>query len=156
MKKTTISLLLLLCSCGLSFSQFSPEKFLGYTVGTNFTRHDRVVAYFQALQNNFPNEVKTVSYGKTYEGRELLTVFIGAEETIKNLEEIKKNHALLDKENLSIVWLSYNVHGNESSGTEAAIETAYRLVTDKKEYLKNVLVIIDPCLNPDGRDRYVN
>jgi len=156
MKKIIISLFTLLFTFGLSFSQFSPEKFLSYKVGTKFTRHDRVVAYFRELQNNFPKEVSTVSYGKTYEGRELLTVYIGAEETIKNLEKIKNNHALLDKENLAIVWLSYNVHGNESSGTEAAIETAYRLVTDKKEYLKNVLVIIDPCLNPDGRDRYVN
>lgn len=156
MKNTFFVLSILLSFNTISFGQFSPERFLGYPVGTKFTRHDRVVSYFNALEANFPKEVKTESYGKTYEGRELLTVFIGTEEIIKNLEGIKKNHALLDKENLSIVWLSYNVHGNESSGTEAAIETAYRLVTDKKEYLKNVLVIMDPCLNPDGRDRYVN
>ena len=142
-------------SSGL-LAQFSPEKFFGYAIGSKFTRHDRVVAYFQELQDNFPKSVKTIPYGKTYEGRELLTVFIGSEEIIKNIEGIKNNHSLLDKENVAIVWLSYNVHGNESSGTEAAMQTAYRLLTDKQDYLKNVLVIMDPCLNPDGRDRYVN
>ncbi|HYC27355.1 MAG TPA: M14 family metallopeptidase, partial [Chitinophagaceae bacterium] len=59
-----------------------------------------------------------------------------------------------------IVWLSYNVHGNEPSSSEAAMKTLYALVdpanTQTKEWLKNTVVIIDPCLNPDGRDRYVN
>jgi hypothetical protein len=156
MKYMQLVTLILLMNLTCLFGQFSPEKFFGYPIGTAFTRHDRVVDYFQELEDNYPLMVKTESYGKTYEGRELLTVFIGSEENIKNLQGVKNNHSLLDKENIAIVWLSYNVHGNESSGTEAAMQTAYRLLTDKKDYLKNVLVIIDPCLNPDGRDRYVN
>jgi len=60
----------------------------------------------------------------------------------------------------AIVWLSYNVHGNEASSTEAAMMTLFALAdpsnTKTKEWLKNTVVVIDPCINPDGRDRYVN
>ena len=60
----------------------------------------------------------------------------------------------------AIVWLSYNVHGNEASSSEAAMMTLFSLVDPSnaytKEWLKNTVVIIDPCINPDGRDRYVN
>ncbi len=56
----------------------------------------------------------------------------------------------------SIVWLSYNVHGNEAVGTEAAMKTIYTLITQKSDWLQNTVVIMDPCINPDGRDRYVN
>ncbi len=59
-------------------------------------------------------------------------------------------------EDYSIVWLSYNVHGNESVSTEASTKTAFELLTEKSHFLDNTLVIIDPCINPDGRDRYVN
>ena len=52
--------------------------------------------------------------------------------------------------------LSYNVHGNEASSSEAAMQTLYELIMNKKSWLENTVVIIDPCLNPDGRDRYVN
>ncbi|RYY98780.1 MAG: zinc carboxypeptidase, partial [Chitinophagaceae bacterium] len=59
-----------------------------------------------------------------------------------------------------IVWLSYNVHGNEPSSSEAALLTLQALTdrsnTDAQQWLKNTVVVIDPCLNPDGRDRYVN
>ena len=60
----------------------------------------------------------------------------------------------------AIVWLSYNVHGNEASSSEVSMKTLYELLnasnTQTKNWLKNTVVIIDPCLNPDGRDRYVN
>ena len=60
----------------------------------------------------------------------------------------------------AIVWLSYNVHGNEPSSSEVAMKVLYELLNptnqQTKEYLKNTVVLIDPCLNPDGRDRYVN
>jgi hypothetical protein len=59
-----------------------------------------------------------------------------------------------------IVWLSYNVHGNEASSSEAAMLTLYELVnpanSKTKEWLRHTVVVIDPCINPDGRDRYVN
>ncbi|MGI9174691.1 MAG: M14 family zinc carboxypeptidase, partial [Rhodothermales bacterium] len=58
-----------------------------------------------------------------------------------------------------VVWLSYNVHGNEPSSTEAAMQVAYRLAAAQDSttarYLENAVVVIDPTIHPDGRDRYV-
>ena len=136
---------------------FSVKEILGHEIGTDFSRHSQVIEFFKKLQQKYPNNSRIDSYGVTYEGRELLTMFLGSESIINNLNQIKadhKNHA--SAEEIPIVWLSYNVHGNESSGSEAAMETALILLKDKIEWLDNVLVIIDPCLNPDGRDRYVN
>jgi murein tripeptide amidase MpaA len=60
----------------------------------------------------------------------------------------------------AIVWLSYNIHGNETSSSEAAMRTLHELVRpdkpEPKQWLENTVVIMDPMLNPDGRDRYVN
>src|SRR5258708_32745698 len=56
--------------------------------------------------------------------------------------------------------MSYNGHGNESNSMEASMKTIYELVNPEnsktKEWLKNTVVIMDPCINPDGRDRYAN
>lgn len=135
----------------------SPEQYFGYPLGNYFSRHHQVVDYFKQLEKNAPKNIILNSYGKTSENRELLVAFISTEENLKNIETIRKNHSELNKdEKISIVWLSYNVHGNESSGTEAAMQTAYELITQKQDWLKNTIVILDPCVNPDGRDRYVN
>ncbi|MEM6720151.1 MAG: M14 metallopeptidase family protein [Bacteroidota bacterium] len=140
----------------------SPDEFLGYELGTRFTNHYRLVDYFQYLAKN-SDMVQLEEYGKTNEHRLLQIAYISTAENLGNLESIRKNHlanagistaeGTADK---AIVWLSYNVHGNEASCTETSMKTLYELVTDKKAWLQNTLVIIDPCLNPDGRDRYVN
>jgi hypothetical protein len=141
----------------IAFCQFTPKEFLGYELGEKFTRHHEVVNYFKAMEKTFPANLKVEKYGKTYENRDLILAYIGTSENLQKLEQIRTNHVNLGKnENVAIVWLSYNVHGNESSGTEAAMETVFRLLTDKKELLKNTIVIMDPCLNPDGRERFVN
>ena len=147
----------LFCLPVFAQNPFTPQQFLGYNIGEQFTRQHRVVDYFFALEKAFPSNIKVVKTGQTYEKRDLLLCYIGTAENLKKLEEIRQKHLTqAADEQLAIVWLSYNVHGNESSGTEAAMQTAYRLLTDKISYLENTVVIMDPCLNPDGRDRYVN
>ena len=140
----------------------SPDVFLGYELGSYFTRHHQVVDYFQMLEENSP-QLKLQAYGKTNEGRLLQLAFISTEENLKNLESIRtahlQNSGLITgpkNNDKAIVWLSYNVHGNESSSTEAAMKTAHALLTKNSDWLKDTVVIIDPCINPDGRDRYVN
>lgn len=138
-------------------SNFTPERYLGYKIGTQFTRQDKVVSYFYELQKEFSKNMLVWKYGETYEKRDLILAYFGTEENLNNLENIRKAHLTNDEtEKVAIVWLSYNVHGNESSGTEAAMETAFLLLTKNSEFLKNTIIIMDPCLNPDGRDRYVN
>jgi len=145
----------------LSFSffaqSFSPENHFGYKIGAKFTPHHDVISFFEALQTNYSSNIKIEKYGKTNENRDLILAYIGTDENIAKLEQIKSEHkAGIKSEKISIVWLSYNVHGNEASCTEAAMQTAFDLITKNNSYLKNTIVIIDPCLNPDGRDRYVN
>ncbi|SDS31111.1 Zinc carboxypeptidase [Gillisia sp. Hel1_33_143] len=165
MQKISV-LLVLLFSTHFCFSQQlqSPEDFLGYEVGTEFTRHANVVRYFESVAEA-SNMVEYNTYGKTNEGRPLTYAIISSPENLTNIEQIRKDHlgsaGLLENDNSAsskkaVVWLSYNVHGNEASSTEAAMKTLYELITSKKEWLKNTVVIIDPCVNPDGRDRYVN
>ena len=140
----------------------SPEEFLGYQVGTQFSRHADVVAYFKYVSEH-SDWVTFDEYGKTNERRPLTYAVITTPENQANIETIRtnqlKNAGLTDgsaSPDKAIVWLSYNVHGNEASSTEASMLTLYELITTKKDWLQNTVVIIDPCVNPDGRDRYAN
>ena len=166
---TTAALLFAFISNGQLLQ--SPEQFLGYKLGTRFTPHYKIAAYMKAVAQAKPDMVKSEPYGKTNEGRELLLFYVTAPQNLIKLDEIRTNNLRLagtstDKQSPvinnapAIVWLSYNVHGNEPSSSEAAMQTFYSLVNpanlQAKEWLKNTVVIIDPCLNPDGRDRYVN
>ncbi len=158
-----ISLLLLLFITFTVTAQIkSPSDFLGYQIGTQFSRHADVVNYFEHVAEN-SNMVTYQTYGKTNERRPLTYAIISTPENIANIEQIRRDNLKnIGLENGSsnpttaIVWLSYNVHGNEASSTEAAMLTLYKLITEKQAWLKNTVVIIDPCLNPDGRDRYAN
>ena len=151
-----------LCSSSI-FSQTiqSPKEFLGYELGKRFTRHHKVIEYFKYVSTKVDN-VLLEKYGETNEHRPLYVSYVSSKINIDNIEQIRLNNlgqiglAPTSNNKIAIVWLSYNVHGNESSSTEATMQTLYELVTTKKEYLDNTLVIIDPCINPDGRDRYAN
>ncbi|MEX0719783.1 MAG: M14 family metallopeptidase [Balneolaceae bacterium] len=141
----------------------SPVEFLGYESGEQWTPHYKVLNYFQHVAQESPM-VSITEYGKSYEGRELVYTVVTSEENHQNLEEIRTNNLKLtglesgspSENKKAIVWLSYNVHGNETSSSEAALKTIYSLVTEKSDWLENVVVVMDPMLNPDGRDRYVN
>ena len=162
-----ISLSVLIFSSVYGQKVQSPSEFLEYKLGEQFTPHYRVVEYFRYL-SGAAKGIKLQEYGKTNEGRPLLAAFVGTPENIARLEEIRTNNFRLagmqsgapSASNPAIVWLSYNVHGNESVSTEAAMQTIYDLVDpgnkQTKTWLQNTIVVIDPCLNPDGRERYVN
>ncbi len=150
----------------------SPAAFLGYPLGARFTSWDRIVAYLEAL-DAASARVKMWEYGHTYEGRPLKLLAVSAPENLERLEEIRKDVLrLADPAALSaaerervlrrtplVVWLAYGVHGNESSSAEAAMGAAYVLAAaqgETGEMLKDVVVLIDPLQNPDGRERYIN
>ncbi len=138
----------------------SPSEFLGYELGTQFTRHHQVVDYYQYLAEAASDRVQLLEYGQTNERRPLLLAYVSSKENIADLENIRKTHIATTEGNgnpsKAIVWLSYNVHGNESVSTEASMLTIYTLLTEKSDYLKNTVILMDPCINPDGRERYVN
>ncbi|RAI94872.1 M14 family metallopeptidase [Algoriphagus yeomjeoni] len=144
----------------------TPEQFLGYKPGDRFTPHHRMVDYFEYVAASNPN-VKLIQYGETNEKRPLIVAILSSSENMANLEQIRtdnlKRTGMLAGEpstSVPINWMSFNVHGNESVGMEAAISSFYTLANPdnakSQEWLKNQVVIIDPCINPDGRDRYSN
>lgn len=160
MKYSLLACTLLLFTISTAQELKSPSEFLGYELGTQFTRHHEVVDYYQYLAKTAANRVQLLEYGKTNERRPLLLAYVSAATNMQNLESIRQAHLKstlgqggADK---AIVWLSYNVHGNESVSMEASMQTIYALLTEKSDYLDNTVVIIDPCINPDGRDRYAN
>ncbi|HEX3386933.1 MAG TPA: M14 metallopeptidase family protein, partial [Mucilaginibacter sp.] len=169
LKKVLFAIVFLYCSVAASAQQVqSPSEFLGYKLGSQFTPHTHIVEYFKYVASTSKN-VKLHQYGTTNEGRPLMVMFIASDENIGRLEEIRQHNISLtglgdSSRNLKdvpvIVWLSYNVHGNEPSSSEAAMQSLYNLVDPSniqaKQWLKNTVVIIDPCLNPDGRERYIN
>ena len=147
----------------------SPADFLGYTLGDRFTRHHNVVDYMEHLAATTPSAHWT-PYGKTNELRTLGTLTLSSPENLVRLEALRQANlarvrtgkpALASTAqtertlDLPIIWLSYNVHGNEAVCTEAAMATAYELLQKHSDWLAHAVVIIDPCVNPDGRDRYV-
>jgi len=157
------ALILLLILPTAAFAQLqSPSEFLGYELGEQWTPHYKVHAYFTHVAEN-SDMVSLKNYGETYEGRELVFATVTSAANQNRSEEIRTNNlkrvGFIDGEPTAdktpIVWLSYNVHGNETSSSEAAINTIYTLITDKSEWLNDVMVIMDPMINPDGRDRYV-
>ena len=164
MKKNFFALLVIITSfCFAQNTIKSPAEFLGYEIGEQFSRHSDVVDYFEHVAQN--SEMVTYhNYGKTNERRPLTYAIVSSKENIKNIENIRtqnlKNIGLIDgnanDNTIGIVWLSYNVHGNEASSTEASMAMLYELITKKQDWLQNTVVIIDPCINPDGRDRYAN
>ncbi|GAB3558406.1 M14 family metallopeptidase [Spirosoma fluminis] len=153
----------------VSTTVVSPAQFLGYQVGERYTPHHRVLAYAEQVARQVPNRVKLLPYGTTHEGRQLMVVAVASEANISRLDEIRTNNlkriGLADGQSTSaaqppIAWLSYNVHGNEAVSSEAFMDVLYRLLTPSdvvsQKILNTTVVILDPGLNPDGHDRYVN
>ena len=149
----------------------SPSDFLGRDTGETYTLHADVVRYLYALADA-SDRVTVQEYGRTYEGRSLHLLTVTSPENHARLDGIKAaNRELADPdtdearaaeivaEHPIVTWLSYNVHGNEPSSTESALEVLYLLAAGESEHITTLLdqsvVLIDPVLNPDGRDRYV-
>lgn len=144
----------------------TPEEYFGNSTGSKFHFHYQLIQYVEYVAATRPENVKILPYGKTTEGRPQMYVAIGSKENIQNLEEIRKsnlrNIGMLEgnvNKNIPVIaMLSYNVHGNESVNAETSVKVVYEMaagISDlSKKVLKNTLILIDPCVNPDGFDRY--
>ncbi len=146
----------------------SPEEFLGYPIGTQHTHHARMVAYMHLLADK-SKRASIEQYGKTYELRPLVILTITDPDNLSRLPQLQEEHLkVCDPGNTSsdfsklpvFVNLGYNVHGNEPSGGEAAILSAYIFTASQNpkvlEYLRSSVLMIDPTINPDGRDRHTH
>ena len=148
-----------------------PDNYLDFGYGERVANPKQITDAIKAwsLQSD---KIKVVEYAKSHEGRPLMAVFISSPDNINRLSEIQSNISLLtDARNLNdrkameiidnlpaIAWMAYSIHGNETSGADAALGIIYHLIASKDEevldMLSNMVVIIDPMMNPDGRDRF--
>lgn len=142
----------------------TPEKFLGYAIGTHHTRHDKLVEYFKEL-DKLSDKVSVQVIGETYEHRQQIAAIFTSAANHQRLEEIRKTHLAGqltgNTENIPLViHLGFNVHGNEPSSSEAAMLTAYYLTasesTESTKWLNDMVILMDPVINPDGRDRHTH
>lgn len=148
---------------------------LGYEPGERITWSRDVRRYFDALRQAAPDRVVIADYATSWEGRGLFYVAVSSPENVRRLAEIRDNMQRLadprvtseaDAEAIiasqpAVTWLSYGVHGNEISSSEAAMLTAYHLLAARGDervgpILRDTVVVIDPMQNPDGRDRFIH
>lgn len=142
----------------------TPEQYLGYAMGEQHTRHDKIVAYLKEL-DRLSDRLSTQIIGKTFEQREQIIAIFSSSDNHKQLETIRLRHLEGQKQGATqdvplVIHLGYNVHGNEPSSSEAALLTAYYLTASESEetqqWLKDMVILMDPVINPDGRDRHTH
>ncbi|MES2880829.1 MAG: M14 family zinc carboxypeptidase, partial [Bacteroidota bacterium] len=142
----------------------TPEKFLGYGIGSHHTRHDKLVEYFKEL-DRLSERVSLQVIGETFEHRQQIAVIFTSPANFLQLEEIRTTHLAGQQAGNTekiplVIHLGYNVHGNEPSSSEAAMLTAFYLTASEseetKKWMNEMVILMDPVINPDGRDRHTH
>ena len=142
----------------------SPAQFLGYNIGEQHTRHERIVEYIKEL-DRLSDRVTSEIIGETFEHRAQITAVFTDPKNQQNIESIRQAHLAGQKNGATknvplVIHLAYNVHGNEPSSSEAAMLTAYYLTASEseetKQWLSQMVITMDPNINPDGRDRHTS
>jgi len=149
----------------------TPDAILGHPIGDRFPGPAAIVSCLEAWADT-SSRVKLVEYARSHEGRPLHYVVITSERNQGRLPEIREGMArLADPRGLSeneagqlledlpaVGWFAYSIHGNETSGADAALAVIHHLAacTDDEvvSLLDNLVVIVDPLMNPDGRERF--
>jgi hypothetical protein len=140
----------------------SPTESLGAEVGEWHVRHDQLVSYMQTLAAQ-SDRVSLLETGRTHENRPLLLLAFTSPANQKKLPDLQSQHLAnlakpADPKAPLILWMGYSVHGNESSGSNAALLIAYYLAAGQNEQINTLLndniVLLDPSLNPDGLSRF--
>ncbi len=146
----------------------TPKSVLGYEVGDWHVRPDQIVTYLQALARA-SDRCQFQIYGRTHEGRPQVILTISAKENLARLPEIREQREQLRDPNRQppamesmpvVLWIGYSVHGDEPSGANASLLYAYHLAAAQgariEALLRDSIVLLDPCLNPDGLGRFAH
>lgn len=150
-----------------------PNDYLQHPIGKWPLRYHELVDYLEVIAPA-SDRIVVESHGRSYEGRTLYNVFISSEENLRNRESLREGmDRLSDGSEIpeaeldslagalpAFAWLGYSIHGDEISGMDAAVQLIYHLAAGQDEatleILNNVVIIIDPTENPDGRERYLS
>ncbi|MEL6924743.1 MAG: M14 family zinc carboxypeptidase, partial [Bacteroidota bacterium] len=145
----------------------TPEAFLGYQVGEWHVSHDQLVMYMRELAR-VSDRITIEEYARSYENRPLYLLTITSPENHQNLEQIREDHIALSDPSksrstevdnqLSVIYQGFSIHGNEPSGSNAALLVAYYLAAAEgaeiEAQLQNTVILLDPSFNPDGLHRF--
>lgn len=143
----------------------TPKSIIGHEIGEWHVSHDKLVFYLNMLAEK-SDRITIENRGETFEGRPLLLLTLSHKKNLNNLDQIRSEHIKATendkKPDISkmplVVYLGYSIHGNESSGSNAALLLAYYLAAaqgdDIENLLENTVILLDPCLNPDGLQRF--
>ncbi|MFY7899281.1 MAG: M14 metallopeptidase family protein, partial [Chitinophagaceae bacterium] len=145
-----------------------PKEIIHHEVGEWHITHDRLVNYMKAIAAASPNRVKMEVIGYSYESRPQVIMIFSSKKNLDNLEAIRKEHVLLTDASKSntvdvnkmpiVVYIGHSIHGNEPSGSNAALLTAYYLAAAEgkqiDDLLDNTIILFDPSFNPDGLQRF--
>ena len=148
-----------------------PNKFLDFNYGDRVASPSQISNAIIAWSKQ-SNKLKVTEYARSHEGRPLYAIYISSEDNITKLDEIKKDVLMLSDARITkdskakklieslpaIAWMAYSIHGNETSGADAALGLIYHLIASNDPEIENMLasmvIIVDPMMNPDGRDRF--
>ena len=147
-----------------------PEDVIGHKIGDRHTRTSQVVNYFESIAN-LSDRVVLDDHARSHEGRRLIHVIVTHPDNHNNLENLRLDNIKISEmpnqmknNNLNkmpiVAYLGFSIHGDEASGTEAAVLLLHHLAAGQgdeiDQILRNTILIIDPMFNPDGRDRFAN
>ncbi|MDX1910498.1 MAG: M14 family metallopeptidase [Saprospiraceae bacterium] len=145
----------------------TPAAYLGYEVGEWHTSHDQLLGYMRAL-DAASERITLAEYGRSHENRPLICLTITSPDNHARLDDIRNERAQLTQapdnsrlnvQNMPAVnYMGYSIHGNETSGSHAALLVAYYLAAaqtrEVEQLLRNTVILFDPCFNPDGMQRF--
>jgi hypothetical protein len=151
----------------------TPDQLLGQILGSRMARPDEIVRAFETWHRE-SDKLALRQHGQTYEGRPLIHAIVTSPENMARLSDVQKANARLNdprelsdpealklmKATPAVAWMGYSIHGDETSGADASLALAYHLIASKDEAVKrlldDVIIVIDPQMNPDGRARIVS
>ena len=148
-----------------------PNKFLDFDYATRVATPEQITSALISWASQ-SDRLKVIEYARSHENRPLHAVFISSPKNLNNLNSIKDNISQLADARITndrkaktlinelpaVAWMAYSIHGNETSGADAALGVIYHLIASKDddilELLDNMVIIVDPVMNPDGRARF--
>ena len=139
----------------------APEEFLGFDLGQRHLRHDQITAYLDYLAS-VSDRLVVERIGQSHEGRPLKLLTFAAPERLAELDQLRADRQRASHEGVgpAVVWLGYAVHGDEASTATAAVVMAWYLASarnpDVLSWLDDLIIVMEPVLNPDGLDRFAH
>ncbi len=143
-----------------------PAEVIGHEVGEWHVTHDKLVQYMHAVADA-SDRITMSSRGTTFEGRPLLLLTITSSQNHTQIGSIQTNHLKKTTQDIDmtdldtapvVVYQGFSIHGNEPSGSNAALMVAYYLAAAQgpeiEDLLNQTIILFDPSFNPDGLQRF--